>query len=115
MSTRRERWAVSVDAGDVATLQVPADLQRERTFEIDCRLVVRPREGARSPWHAMRVSVNGALEWSRRIGTNTGGGNDSLDLHFRRSLERGQALQIVATTEVHDALRVSLAIEAEEG
>jgi hypothetical protein len=109
----RERWSVKVDAGDVATLDIPADLQRDRDFEIDCRFVVRARPGADAPWHAMRVSVDGSLEWSRRIATSTQGDSDSLDYHFRRSLPRGQALRVVATTQMQGAQRLSLAIEAE--
>ncbi len=109
-----ERWSVLREGADVVVLDIPADLQRERRFEIDCRFVVRPRAGADAPEHAMRVTVDGALQWSRRIATSRLGGSDSLDLHFTRSVPPGQPLRIVAGTEVKDALRVSLSIEAVE-
>ena len=113
----REHWSVRADAADVAVLDIPADLRRERRFEIDCRFVVRTREDvAPGAWHAMRVSVDGAQEWSRRIDTANPGASDSLDVHFRRDLPAGRPLRIVATTEVGGgAQRVSLAIEADEG
>jgi len=112
--SKPEQWIVKLDAADVAALDIPADLKRERRFEIDCRFVVRARDTARSPEHAMRVTVNGALQWSRRIATSTQGGSDSLDVHFSRTVPVGQALRIVATTEVQEALRVGLSIEAIE-
>ena len=111
---RPERWSVRQDAADVVALDIPADLQRHRRFEIDCRFVVRPRADADAPEHAMRVTVNGALQWTRRIATSRLGGSDSLDVHFTRDLSVGQPLRIVASTDVKDALRVSLAIEAHE-
>jgi len=112
----REGWSVRVDAGDVAVLDIPADLKRERRFEIDCRFIVRSREDATGAWHAMRVSVDGAQEWSRRIDTANPGASDSLDVHFRRDVPAGKPLRIVATTEVGlGAARVALVIEAEEG
>ena len=112
--SKPEQWMVKLDAADVATLDIPADLKRERRFEIDCRFVVRARDAAALPEHAMRVTVNGALQWSRRIATNTSSSSDSLDVHFSRTVPAGQALRIVATTEVQEALRVSLQIEALE-
>lgn len=113
----REHWSVRADGGDVATLDIPADSRRERRFEIDCRFVVRTREEAPpGAWHAMRVSVDGAQEWSRRIETANPGASDSLDVHFRRDVPSGKPLRIVATTEVGGgAQRVSLVIEADEG
>lgn len=112
----REHWFARVDGGDVAVLDIPADLKRERRFEIDCRFVVRTRDDTQGAWHAMRVSVDGAQEWSRRIDTANPGASDSLDVHFRRDVPAGRPLRIVATTEVGGgAQRVALEIEAEEG
>lgn len=110
-----EHWHTDAGAGDVATLEIPADAKRDRRFEIDCRFVVRagqaPGEGS---WHAMRVYVDGALEWSRRIATANAGSHDSLDVHFRRDVPAGRALRIVAATDLRGARRVSLKVEAEE-
>lgn len=111
----REHWSVRVDGGDVAVLDIPADLGRTRRFEIDCRFLVKTREEAQGAWHAMRVSADGAQEWSRRVDTANLGATDSLDLHFRRELPTGRPLRIVAATEVGGgAQRAAVVIEAEE-
>jgi len=109
-----ERWATDAGTRDVATLTIPADAKSDRCFEIDCRFVVRRRDDAVGAWHAMKVTADGALEWQRRIPTSNPGSTDSLDLRFRRELPAGRALRIVATTELHGALRVGLTIRAEE-
>ena len=107
-----ERWRVDVGDGDVATLMIPPDSFRTRRFEIDCRLVVRPLgPGAH---HAMRVDVDGDLEWSRRAPTENPGQTDSMDYHFRREVAVGRPLTVVVKTTVRQAQRVRLAIEAEE-
>ena len=110
---RPERWRIDAGDADVATLVIPADSHRTRRFEIDCRLVVAPlAAGAR---HAMRVDVDGGLEWTRRAPTENPGHTDSMDYHFRRELPAGKPLRIVVKTEASQARRVRLVIEAEEG
>jgi hypothetical protein len=108
-----ERWHVDAGAADVATLVIPADSHRTRHFEIDCRLVVMPL-GA-GAHHAMRVDVDGGLEWTRRAPTENPGHTDSMDYHFRRELQAGRPLRIVVRTEAKQARRMRLVIEAEEG
>ena len=109
---RPERWRIDAGDGDVATLVIPPDSFRTRRFEIDCRLVVAAvAEGAQ---HAMRVDVDGDLEWTRRAPTENPGHADSMDYHFRRELPPGQPLRIVVKTEVKGARRLRLLIEAEE-
>ena len=107
-----ERWRVDVGDGDVATLMIPPDSFRTRRFEIDCRLVVRPL--AAGAQHAMRVDVDGDLEWTRRAPTENPGQTDSMDYHFRRELPPGKPLRIVVKTEARMVRRVRLLIEAEE-
>ena len=108
-----ERWRIDAGDADVATLVIPADSHRTRRFEIDCRLVVMAiADGAR---HAMRVDVDGGLEWTRRAPTENPGHTDSMDYHFRRELPPGRPLRIVVKTEARQARRVRLLIEAEEG
>jgi hypothetical protein len=108
-----ERWRIDAGGADVATLVIPADSFRVRRFEIDCRLVVmRLADGAT---HGMRVDVDGALEWTRKAPTENPGQTDSMDYHFRRELAVGQPLRIVVKTQVKQARRVALVIEAEEG
>lgn len=108
-----ERWCVDAGEADVATLVIPADSFRTRSFEIDCRLVVAALgAGAR---HAMRVDVDGGLEWTRQAPTQNAGATDSMDYHFRRELAAGRPLRIVVKTQARQARRVRLVIEAEEG
>lgn len=110
----RERWSTEAGARDVAWLDIPADARRDREFEIDCQFIVKTRPDAVAPWHAMRVTVDGALEWSRRIDTHNPGSTDSLDYRFRRVVPPGQSLRVAVTTSVRAALRVALTIRAEE-
>ncbi len=112
MSPTPERW--QVDAGDrsIARLDVPPHASRERDFEIDISFVVRAGAGAR-PQHGLRVLVNGAQEWSRRLPTAPGG-DDSLEWRQRRRVPVGEALRIQALTEVQHALRMRLRISAIE-
>jgi len=108
--TRPERWSVDARTADVATLVIPADARRQRRFEITLRFAVSARTpGAR---HGLRVEVNGAMEWQRSADTHAP--SDSLDYHFRREVPVGRPLKVVAKTEVREATRVSLRIEAEE-
>ena len=107
-----ERWRVDAGLADVAVLAIPPDLWRTRRFEIDCRLVVAPRAGGAQ--HAMRVEVDGALEWTRRADTANPGQTDSMDYHFRRELPAGTPLRIVVKTLVRGGQRLGLTIEAEE-
>jgi hypothetical protein len=110
---RPERWAVDAGARDVAQLTVPPDAKRDRVFELFCCLHVRTAPGRDDAWHSLRLLVNGAQEWSRRVPTDAGG-RDSLDYRFRRVVPSGEALRVVATTELHGAVCVKLAITAEE-
>ena len=107
-----ERWRIDAGDADVATLTIPADSFRIRHFEIDCRLVVAAL--APGAQHAMRVEVDGGLEWTRRAPTENPGQTDSMDYHFRRDLAVGQPLRIVVKTQAKQARRVRLVIEAEE-
>lgn len=110
--TTPERWRV--DAGDraIARLDVPPHASRERVFEIDVRFVVRAGAG-RSPQHGLRVLVNGAQEWARRVPTARDG-EDSLEWRQRRSVPVGQPLRIQALGDVQQALRLRLVVSAVE-
>jgi hypothetical protein len=113
VSDKPERWRIDAGEADVATLVIPADSFRMRRFEIDCRLVVAAlAAGAR---HGMRVDVDGGLEWTRQAPTENPGATDSMDYHFRRELPAGRPLRIVVKTQVKQARRLKLVIEAEEG
>lgn len=111
MSTT-ERWRT--DAGDraIARLDVPPHATRERVFEIDVRFVVKAGAG-RDPQHGLRVLVNGAQEWARRLKTQREG-EDSLEWRQRRSVPVGEALRIQAMTEVQHAMRLRLVVSAVE-
>jgi hypothetical protein len=113
MAQAPERWSASAGARDVVRLDIPADAQRERTFEIFCRLVVNNKAGRTDATHAMRVLVDGALEWTRSMPTHADG-EDSLDLRLRRTVPVGRPLRLSASCELRGAQRVSLSISAEE-
>ena len=113
MPREPERWNANAGTRDVVRLDIPADAQRERCFEIYCRLVVSNKAGRTDASHAMRVLVDGALEWSRAMPTHAGG-EDSLELRLRRSVPVGRPLRLNASCELRGALRVSLSISAEE-
>ena len=108
-----EHWSADAGDRDVARLDIPADALRERTFELFCHLVVANKAGRNDATHAMRVLVNGALEWARSVPTQSEG-QDSLDLRLRRTVPAGQPLRVTATCELRGAQRVSLTISADE-
>lgn len=107
-----ERWSVESRGAGVARLDIPADASRERTFEIYCSLAVRRRDGAAAT-HALRVLVDGAQEWSRRVPTHDGAA-DTLDVRLRRTVPVGRPLRIGATGEADGAVVLRLSIAAEE-
>jgi len=106
-----EHWAEDAGDGDVAQLDIPPHASRERRFEIFCSFSVAHRSGGEA-FHGMRVLVNGAQEWARRVETHAGA--DSLDVRLRRTVPVGEPLRLTARTEVQGAQRVRLAITADE-
>ncbi len=108
-----ERWSADAGSRDVAVLAIPPHAQRERSFEVFCRLDVSNRAGHADATHGLRVLVNGALEWSRSVPTHAGGA-DSLDYRLRRTVPVGQALRVTASAETKHSSRVSLRISAAE-
>ena len=107
-----ERWRVDAADRAIAKLDVPPHATRERDFEIDVRFVVKAGAG-REPQHGLRVLVNGAQEWARRLPTSRDG-EDSLEWRQRRRVPVGQPLCVQALTEVQHALRLRLSISAVE-
>lgn len=108
----RERWAVEREAGDVARLDIPAHASREREFEIFCSFAVaHPGDGVAH--HALRVLVDGAQEWSRRVATDPGA-RDTLEVRLRRSVPIGRPLRLTAIAAVERARPLRLSISAEE-
>lgn len=110
---RPERWALDAGEADVALLDIPAVLHHERVFEIDVRFEVRHQGADAAGWHALKVELDGAQVWSRRLDTPTGSA-DSLDYHCRRTVPAGQPLRVRALTAVGPGVqRRRLHIEAE--
>ena len=107
-----ERWRVDAADRAIARLDVPPHASREREFEIDVRFVVKAGAG-RQPQHGLRLLVNGAQEWARRLPTQRDG-EDSLEWRQRLRVPVGQALRIQALTEVQHALRLRLVVSAVE-
>lgn len=114
-STRRaaERWFAESDSRDVVRLDIPADAQRERRFEVYVRLLVSNNAQRSDATHALRVQIDGALEWSRSALTDLGP-TDSLDWRQRRVVPAGRPLQLGAVCALRGSQRVSLQISAEE-
>ena len=108
-----EHWSAESGHRDVVKLDIPADALRERRFEIFVRLVVANPGGRTDATHALRVLVDGALEWSRSAATQADG-SDSLDLRLRRSVPPGRPLRVSASCELRGAQRVRLSIDADE-
>lgn len=109
---RPERWEAHAGSGDVAHLDIPADAHRDRDFEISCNFVVAHR-GADDARHGLRVLVDGRHQWSREVPTHAGG-QDGLDVSFRRTVPVGVPLRVTAIASVQGAVRVSLDVLAEE-
>jgi hypothetical protein len=111
---RPERWLASGGDSTSLKLDIPAALQRERTFEIACLMRVKAIDGAQAPWHGLRVLANGELQWSRRIATEHPAPFDGLEYRFRRSVPPGRVLRLQADSECGETRRLALTIEAEE-
>lgn len=109
---RPERWEADAGTGDVAHLDIPADAHRDRDFEVSCTFVVAHR-GADEPMHGLRVLVDGRHQWSREVPTHPGG-QDSLDVSFRRTVPAGVPLRVTAIGSVKGSVRVRLHVVAEE-
>lgn len=111
---RPEHWSADAGHRDVVKLDIPADASRERRFEIYVRLVAANPAGRADATHALRVLVDGALEWSRSAPT-PGDGPDSLELRLARTVPVGRPLRLNATCAVRGgAQRVALTITADE-
>ena len=110
---RQEHWGVAAPRGDLAQLDIPADAGRERTFEIYCSFVVARRSDQTAAAHALRVLVDGAQQWSRRVPT-AAGPSDSLDVRLRRTVGVGLPLRVTAVGDVEGAVPLRLAISADE-
>lgn len=109
-----EHWAVKAGDAAEARLNIPADLKRERRFEIAVAMTVRALDNAASPWHALRVYANGQLQWQRRIATQQPAPFDGLDYRFQCTVMPGRAFRISAIAECQGARRLQLQIEADE-
>jgi hypothetical protein len=109
---RLEKWSADSGERDVVRLDIPADALHERTFEIFVHLVVSNRAARDGATHALRVMVDGALEWQRSVPTHADG--DALDLRLRRVVPAGRPLRLNATCELKGSQRVSLSITADE-
>lgn len=110
--TTPERWAAETQGRGLLKLDIPPDAVRTRTFEISCSLQVQAR-GTADAWHGMKVLVDGAQQWARRVPTHESG-RDSLDVRFRKTVEPGRPLRLSVQTELHQAAPLTLQLVAEE-
>jgi hypothetical protein len=109
-----ERWQAATEGQSVLRLSIPADLYRERRFEISVALSVRALESAAESHHALKVFADGQLQWQRRIATARGEPWDGLDLRFSRSVPVGRPLLLLAEAKGEGAKILRLSIEADE-
>ncbi len=109
---RPEHWSADSGERDVVRLEIPADALHERRFEVFVHLVVANKAGRADATHALRVLVDGALEWQRGVPTHIDG--DTLDLRLRRTVPAGRPLRLNASCELEGSQRVSLTISADE-
>jgi hypothetical protein len=107
-----EHWTEDAGDGDAAQLDIPPHATRERRFEIFCSFEVANPLGGDEAAHALRVLVDGAQAWTRRVATHAG--SDSLDVRLRRIVPVGEPLRVTARTEVQGVRRVRLKITADE-
>ncbi len=113
-ATRPERWTVDAGDADIATLDVPPALTRERRFLVDVRFVVACPAPTADAWHALTVELDGRRAWARQIPTSNPGQADSLDYQCEIDLPAGSGLRVRALTRVGRAVRRQLRIDAEE-
>jgi hypothetical protein len=115
-SPEPERWALKAGDATTATLLIPADLKRERHFEIACAITVAvPEEPAGpAPWLQMTVLADGAQQWQRRLPAQNPGEFDGLDLRFSRSVPVGKPLRVTVSVAGQGVRRRTLHIEADE-
>lgn len=111
---RPERWSIDAGDADIATLDVPPALARDRRFLVDVRFVVGCPVEPPGAWHALTVELDGRRAWSRQIPTSNPGQADSLDYQCEVELPGGVGLRVRALTRVSGAARRQLRIEAEE-
>lgn len=113
-AAKPENWSRRVADSPIVRLEIPADLARERTFEISVACTVLAFHDTQSPWHELRVFADGHLQWRRRISTAQAAPYDGLDYRFRRTLPPGRRLSLLAECECGGARQLTLAIDAEQ-
>ncbi|KPF51295.1 hypothetical protein IP87_18320 [beta proteobacterium AAP121] len=111
-----ERWALKAGDAATATLLIPADLKRERRFEIACAITVAVPEApvGPAPWLQMTVLADGAQQWQRRLPAQNPGEFDGLDFRFSRSVPVGRPLRVTVAVAGQGVRRRTLHIEADE-
>lgn len=110
---RAERWRADAGSADVATLDIPPSTGGTTTLDIDVRFVVTAPEAG--GWHELRVELDGAAQWSRRVPTQCLGQSDSLDYHCRVDGPAGKGLRVRGRTKVGGGCRrLQLTIEVEQ-
>jgi len=109
-----EHWRCDVGASSVAVIDIPASLDRRRTFDVDVTLVVRTPLEHPEPWHELTVELDGKRQWQRRVPSHSPGQTDGLDYHCRVQLESGRALRIRAVAATGGSSVQQLLIEARE-
>jgi hypothetical protein len=102
-------WAADAGMLSLASLQIPAELSRDRIVEIfvNYRTML---EQSGDPCRRLSIKVDGAEEWSRTDGQMKGPGHmDSLSHRFQRAVKAGQTIQVQASVSNYRTRIVDLA------
>lgn len=109
-----EYWKYDAGTDSVALLVIPAALGRKRTFDLDATLLVSVRADVAERSHELAVEVDGQLLWTRRIPSHNPGETDSLEYHYRLTVEADADCRVRAKANCKGSRVLSLVVEARE-
>jgi hypothetical protein len=109
-----EHWKYDAGSDTVASLVIPAALDRKRTFDLDATLQVRVPPHAADASHELIVEVDGQRLWARRIPSHPHAESDSLDYHHRLVVQPGADCRVRAMANCKGSQVQSLVVEARE-
>ena len=109
-----EYWKYDAGPDPVASLVIPAALNRARTFDLDATLLVRVLPDAAESWLELTVEVDGKRAWARRIPGHNVGETDGLEYHCRLTVEADADCRLRAKAGCKGCRVVSLVLEARE-
>ena len=109
-----EYWKYDAGNESVASLVIPAALDRKRTFDVDATLLVSVPEGVAASSHELTVEVDGQRVWARRLPGHHPGETDGLEYHCRLVVEADTECRLRAKAACKGSKVLSLVLEARE-